>query len=102
MHPAGFELEAEAQFVGGESAGSEARGEAIDEAREEKRERLQKVHGVFEFDLVVETERIFEREQLTVGFAAGQLAEMQALGSEALGDAEGRQCGEFLEAADAP
>ena len=78
--PRGFELEAEAQLVGGEAAGGQARGQSVDQARQQEGQRLQQFDGIFQFDLVFEPQRIFERQQLAVRFAARQFAQVQPFG----------------------
>jgi hypothetical protein len=70
--------------------------------RARRNERLEQVDRVVELDFVFEVERLFDREQFAIAFAAGEFAEMQSFGAETLGDPEGRERGEIVEAADAP
>ncbi len=97
-----FQLEPQAQLVGGQRAGGQAGGQSVDQARQQEGQRLQQFHRVIQLDFVFETERVFERQQLALGFAAGQFAQAQAFGAEPLGDAQRRQRGQILKAADAP
>ena len=94
--------QSQAQFVGGEGAGGQAGGQSVDQAGQQERQRLEQFHGIIQLDFVFEAERIVEREQLALRFSARQFAQAQAFGAEPLGDAQRRQGGEILKAADAP
>src|ERR1035441_6800466 len=99
---AGLQFETQAEFVGGQAARGQTRGLSVDQARQQEGERLQQFDGVIELDGVFKMERIGERKQLAVAFAAGEFAEAQSFPSEPFGDAERRECRHFVEAAYAP
>ncbi len=102
MRAAGFQFEAQAEFVGGEAAGGQACGQSVDQPGQQEGQRLQQFHGIFQFDLVFETEYLRQRKQLAIAFAARQFAQAQSLRSEPFRDAERRQRRHFLEAPDPP
>ena len=61
-----FQFEAQAEFVGGQRARGQARGQSVHQARQQEGQRLQQLHRIIQLDLVFETQRIFERKQLAL------------------------------------
>ena len=97
-----LQFQAQAEFVGGQAARGEARNEAVQQTREQEGERLQQFHGVLEFDLLFEAERLLDGHELALRLATRQFAQAQPFGTQALGNAQRRQRGQVLKPADAP
>jgi hypothetical protein len=102
INGAGFQMQMEAQLIGGEAACGQPCGEAVEQARQQEFERLQQLHRIFQLELFFESRRLFERKQLALRFPARQLAQAQSFRPQPLRDPQRRQRGQILKAAYAP
>ena len=83
VRAAGFQFEAQAELIGGETAGGQTRGQSVDQSGQQKGQRLQQLHWIIQLDLVFEIERLCNRKQFAIAFAARQFAQAQSLRSRA-------------------
>ena len=87
-----FQLQHQAQFVGGQRACGQGGSQPIDQACQDKGQWFQKLDGVLEFQLIFKTEWIFQRKKLALTAAFMQNRPCVLLDEPTAGlDARGRE-----------